>query len=302
MTESEHPPKQVLADALRAGLQSRGLAISAAAVRLGLPRTSVHAFLDRNVYPASVLPGLCELAGLPFGDMEGLQERYTLGLSSRTRTASQAVSRVGPVVTAQDGHLQTLSVFFIVTEPPEWHPGFWSTSGFGQMIDRARRGARFLYIAPADEEIQRWAGSYDARALPGPGELANGFRRFARALEAEVENANDSFFFLEAGPGPFFVPFGSISIEFDAPSTDAARQREPLRATLQSETRTASGRPMPSTLELPVAFARQAARFALSAAQSSLSQSPGIELLQERIEAALAPPGGVTPGIRRRPG
>lgn len=269
--------KPSLADSIRQQLRRLGISVASAGNAIGENRTTVHTWLDRNVFPPDAVSRLAEIAGMRSEGLADLESRYSFSLSTpRERRSSVAtdlpISDVALFRDAQDGDWL---IRIAAVEPPEWHPSAWAGVAHQEMLAAIRRGAAVVYILPNDKEIARWRSAGDLPMLPAAGELGNAFGRFVGTVAREVRAKRAGVSAVSVGAGPFFFLFANVTMLWRTASDGAGMARE-LRGFLETYAAAEADQLRRVCLEMPTAYLEQLGRFAAASAATEAMQSDEI--------------------------
>lgn len=256
--KTEDSPKQPLADALRHQFHRKSLAISAIADLLGVPRPSLYTWMDRNNFPRDIVLRLAQAAGIEAKDLDQLEARFSFSSPApRERRSFSSPSSADPDTSLFSGSTEgDLFIRLSCAEPTEWHPSFWTTTDHRDMVAALRRGARMLYLFPTDAELARWTATTGVQSLPGDGDVAHAFARFARTVHAEVRETADCLALIRGAAAPFYFPFGTITLGLSASTSHAF---------FDCQTLVGANQVMTTRLVLPGRVAQQVGRVARSA-------------------------------------
>ena len=148
---------------IRRKLEEQNRTITSLAEELGLPRTTVLAWLSDlpgRGYPEAHLSRLCQAVGIEYGSMESLETRFTFDKAKRESWAGKQALAGRDALAASIEKLDAESLYFNIffdAVPEEWR--ILTSSHLLDALDRAMlaaldRGVNAVYLVPDRETRQ----------------------------------------------------------------------------------------------------------------------------------------------------
>jgi transcriptional regulator with XRE-family HTH domain len=209
-------------DALESGWKRRALTQTDVAKEIGVSLRTLNSWLRRETFPAAASARLAELAGLGPSSPERLEERFQLrfsqprstSLGASTADVSSSGFGRGTAIEAE----QELSrmyeslgqddvVFQLDADVPvEWERSYLEGSVGRHLVSAVGRGARFVYVLPANDQLVQWSAMV-GEPQPPPIEALFGYfsTNLDRLASLERRSARDQVFLLRTGVLPFFM-------------------------------------------------------------------------------------------------